>query len=255
MITDTSSLVARGSENLSQIHDPGLTPGGHSDARLFAKHYPHLQNPHIILTSHLRRCLQMSLEIKSYLDEARPDLGSIRIMAHPDLQEVSTFPCDTGTPLNVLRNEFPTVDFPDAVFPEAYPRSEEIEPSKRDTIFDDVPNLLDARGRRVREFIKTGLDEMEIIVVTHGTFLHFLLNWWTGEPGESRPYSIQQEFGEAKPFTLPGKRLPGLEFERLVHYSGPIYPMKHKLQDFSDEVSLRGIRDCGIFTPESIQKA
>ena len=237
-----------------QIHDPGLTPGGHGDAKLFARQYAHLQSPQIILTSHLRRCLQMSLEIKSYLDEARPDIGTIRIVAHPGLQEVSTRPCDTGTPLDVLRAEFPTIEFPDAVFPEAYPRSPDIEPIKQNTEFDDVPHLLDARGKHVREFIKNDLDETEIIVITHGSFLHFLLNWWTGEPGKSRPYSTQLQLGQAKPFTLPGKTLSGLEFERFVQYAGPMYPSANKLRDISKEVSLHGMRDCGIFTPENIRR-
>ena len=222
---------------------------------MFAEQYPHLQHPQVILTSHLRRCLQMSLEIKSSLDEMRPDLRNIRIVAHPDLQEASNHPCDTGTPLDVLRTEFPSIEFPDETFPKEYPRSAEIEPSKWDTIWDDVTHLLAARGRRVREYIKSQLKETEVIVITHGTFLNYLLNWWTGEPGTSRPYSRQQGLGEAKPFTLPGKSLPGSEFNLFVRYSGPVYPVEHKLHDFGNEVSLRGVRDCGIFTPESIWKA
>src|SRR5438046_6571336 len=115
----------------------------------------------------------MALKIKSHLDEARPDLGRIRIVAHPDLQEVSVRPCDTGSPLDVLRAEFPSIEFPDSVFPEIYPRSAEVRVVKWDTIFDDTPTLLAARAERIREYIKNVLVETEIIVISHGSFLHF----------------------------------------------------------------------------------
>ena len=240
---------------MHQIHDPGLTPGGRSDARLFVKNYPHLQYPRIILTSHLRRTLQMAVEIKSCLEEKRPDLGCIPIVAHPDLQEVSNRQCDTGTPLDVLRQEFPQIEFPGTVFPDEYPRSAHSKPPKKDTAFDDVPHLLAARGRRIREYIKYQLDETEIILVSHGSFLHFLLNRWAGEPGKSRSLSLQLQLGEARPFTISGKTLSGLEFEPLVDYAGPRYPFEHREQDFSNEVSLYGDRDCGIFTIDRVRNA
>lgn len=253
--TDVRSLVPRGDEFLYQIHDPGLTPGGHKEARLFAERYPHLQAPQIILASQSRRCLQMALEINTYLSETRPDLGRIRIVAHPDLQEVSVRPCDTGSPLDVLRTEFPSIEFPDAVFPEIYPRSTEIKVQKWDTMFDDVPRLLAERAERIRKYIKNNLDENEIIVISHGSFLHFLINCWAGEPGNSRSLATQLQPGDAKPFILPGTSIPGLEFKRFVDYVGPDYPPEWRLEDYDDEVALRGIRDCGIFTIERVRNA
>ena len=141
------------------------------------------------------------------------------------------------------------------IFPDEYPRSADIEPTKKDTVFDDVPDLLAARARRIREYLKYRLDETEIIIISHGSFIHFLLDWWAGEPGKSRSLSTQLQFGRAKPFTIPGRTLPGLELEPLVDYSGPYYPLTSKQEDFSDAVSLRGIRDCGIFTVESVRNA
>jgi len=247
--------VPRKSESLHQIHDPGLTAGGYEEARLFAEQYPHLQAPQIILTSHLRRCLQMASEINTYLSEARPNLGNIRIVAHPDLQEVSIYPCDTGSPLEVLHAEFPNIDFSDALFPEIYPRSAEVEVRKEDTIFDDIPDLLARRAERIREYIKRDLDDTEIIVISHGSFLHFLLNWWAGEPGTSRSLAPQLQPGQAKPFTLAGPSIAGLEFEPLVHYAGPGYPALFSIQDYAVEIAQFGVRDCGTFTIDSIQNA
>ena len=240
---------------MHEIHDPGLTPGGHSAARLFVKNYPHLRDPRIILTSHLRRTLQMAVEIQSCLEERCPDLGRIPIFAHPDLQEVSNHPCDTGTPLDVLRQEFPHVEFPDTVFPDEYPRAAHIKPVKYNTVFDDDPHLLAARARRIREYLKYQLDETEIILVSHGSFVHLLLNRWAGRPGASRTHSPQFQVGEAKPYTIPGKTLRGLQFEKLVDYDGPFYPSEYSTQDSSAEVELYGVRDCGIFTHDSVRHA
>jgi broad specificity phosphatase PhoE len=195
------SLRPRGKEYLYQIHDPGLTPGGIEEPKLFAQLYPFLRTPQIIITSHLRRALQMSLHISLSLGNDNPGSQSIRIVAHPDLQEVSREPCDTGTPLDLLREEFPTIDFPDALFPQAYRRDANVEPDKWDSIYDNVPVLLSARASRIREFIKNELEETEIIVVTHGCFLHFLFNRWTGIPGDSHSASAELQPGEAQPMT------------------------------------------------------
>ena len=43
-----------------------------------------------------------------------------------------------GLHLDVLREEFPTVSFPDALFPPEYPRDANVEPDKSDSISDDV---------------------------------------------------------------------------------------------------------------------
>jgi broad specificity phosphatase PhoE len=248
------SLRPRGNEFLYQIHDPGLTPGGIQEAQLFTELYPFLRAPQIIITSHLRRALQMSLHISSSLRNDSPGSQSIRIIAHPDLQEVSKEPCDTGTPLDVLREEFPTINFPDALFPEDYPRDANVEPDKWDSIYDDVPELLAARATRIREFIKNELEEAEIILVTHGSFIHFLLNRWTGKPG-SHSASAQLQPGEAQPMTIPGKSFPDQDFQSLTRYAGPLYPLKWKLQDYEPRTLYFENRDCGIFTHETIRNA
>lgn len=196
----------------------------------------------------------MSLHISSSLSNDYPASQSIRIVAHPDLQEVSTEPCDTGTPLDILREEFPTIDFPDALFPEEYPRDRTLEPDKWGSIYDDDPELLAARAGRIREFIKGGLEETEIILVTHGSFIHYLFNRWTGEPG-SHSASAQLQPGEAQPMTMPGKSFPEQDFQPLIQYAGPLYPLKWKLQDYEPRILYFETRDCGIFTNETIRNA
>src|SRR3981189_2154647 len=111
------------------------------DVKSFPTLYRHLRSPSIVVTSPLRRCLQTA--VYAFGEQAKT--GTIRIIAHPDLQEVSNCPCDTGTPLDLLRNEFPVVEFPDEIFPAVWPRSAEARPVKRGTIYADKPKLLDNR--------------------------------------------------------------------------------------------------------------
>ena len=180
---------------------------------------------------------------------------TVRIIAHPDLQEVSIKLCDTGSPLDVLREEFPSVEFLDDNFPAEYPRSAHIKPIKFGTIYGDKSELLAARAQRFLEYLKEGLSETEILVVTHGSFAHFLFNQWDGEPGETISIASQLHYGQAKFATIPGPGLPGHDLKVFKRYAGPGYPVSFDFLDFSPEVCDRGARDCGIFTPDEVRYA
>lgn len=248
--TNYFSLEPRGIENLSQIHDPGLTPGGIKDAKLFTVLYPNLRKPTIIVSSPLRRCLQTAIHAFGSQIKSR----ELRVVANPDLQEVSTSLCDTGTPLDVLREEFPDVEFPDNVFPEIWPRIRNKIPPKDGTIYADVDQALLRREERIRDWIRA-LDDMEVIVITHGDFAHFIFDCWAGEPGNSVSYGTQLLNGQAQAMTLPNKSLPPAKFQpcgTLMHIA-PDYPAEGIWEDESPEVYLDGVRDCGIFTPSELK--
>src|SRR6202022_4107669 len=123
----TSSLIAHKARN--QIHDPGLTPGGIADVRLLTQLYFNFRKPTLIVTSPLRRCLQTVVHAFSQLIKS----GDVRAIANPDLMEVSTAPCDTGTPLDRLQEEFPQIQFPDELFPDICPQSGDPAPAKENT--------------------------------------------------------------------------------------------------------------------------
>jgi hypothetical protein len=190
--------------------------------------------------------------------EAFPQLiesGAIRVIANPDLQEISTAPCDTGTPLDRLRQEFPRIQFPEELFPDFWPRAGNDMPVKEGTDYDDTPRDLRLRADRVREYVKS-LDDLEVILVTHGGFAHFLFNRWEGVPGDSRSFGTQLRNGQARPMTQPGKLQDGAEFQgtgRWFHI-GPDYPAAGQRLDSSDEVSRHGRRDCGVFTPYNLRQ-
>src|SRR5580692_10537255 len=93
--------------DLVQIHDPDLTPQGREKVKLFPTLYGYHIKPTLVVTSPLRRCLQTTQLAFGPMIRS----GELRAIAHPGLQEVSNHPCDTGTPLDVLRNEFPDIEF------------------------------------------------------------------------------------------------------------------------------------------------
>ena len=162
--------------------------------------------------------------------------------------EVSTAPCDTGTPLDRLQEEFPQIHFQEELFPDVWPRSRDTPLVKENTIYDDFPELLWRRSQRVLEYVKN-FDDMEIIIVTHGSFAHRLFNLWMGQPGDSNSGGTQLGDGKARPMTLPGKTLDGAELQETgewVHI-GPQYPKEGSSLDASDEV-LQGPKDYGAFT-------
>jgi broad specificity phosphatase PhoE len=180
--------------------------------------------------------------------------GDARVVAHPDLIEVSTAPCDTGSPLDTLRNEFPQIQFPEELFPDSWPRQANSIPVKENTVYEDTPGALSLRADQIRRYVKN-LDDTEIILVTHGGFTHFLLDDWAGDPGSSRSYGTQLDNGEALPVTLPGKSLPEVGFQLTGTWAhiGPRYPNDGAMEDCSPEVYIHGRRDCGVFTPDSLR--
>jgi len=233
-------------EDLKQLHDPGLTPGGIKDASRFTALYRNLRSPTLVVTSPLRRCLQTSIHAFSHLIES----GEVRVIANPDLQEVTTDLCDTGTPLDVLRKEFPQIQFPDELFPDVWPRDSAVRPIKDGTIYADTRDAIQARANRIQDWLKNDLDDNEVIVVTHGSFAHFFFNRWDKETGLS--LITQLENGQARPMTLPGKSFTEKELKScgtLLHVGPKTYPRDTIHEDNEYRGKRPRARDCGIFTP------
>lgn len=216
--------------------------------------YPFLRIPELIVTSPLRRCLQTALRLRETLISSRKAPESIRIVANPDLQETSTWLCDTGSPLDVLRENFPSVEFPDQLFPDVYPRLAHVKPEKKGTIYDDSPHLLAARGERVRKYLQD-LRESEIIVITHGIFAHYLINFWESEPGRSFSGSIPFMRGFAQPYIMSEDASIDAMFTPFMRYMGPWCSEEGDRRDNEPEVYAYMRRDCGVFTDIRIANA
>jgi broad specificity phosphatase PhoE len=108
--------------------------------------YPHLAHIEFIVSSPIRRTLQTSLIGFNY-----------KPVPHPGFQENSAKPCDTGSDLVLLKEEFPELDF--NLVQEGW------NSKKREWAPDEVS--LARRARNMRVWLKER-EENEIIVVTHG---------------------------------------------------------------------------------------
>lgn len=162
------------------IRDPALTEFGREQARiastdslicdsaLSASGSP--ERAQLVVVSPLRRTLQTALG----LCRGTPD-PDFKLLAHPDIQECMPVPCDTGRPLQDLKEEFGSdIDFsmleqaPDTWFEKPSPVTK-----------DDLPDpegqaALAARCSRFTEWL-AGRPEDHIIVVAHHTlFCHLL---------------------------------------------------------------------------------
>lgn len=183
---------AQGFHNLSmanvQLPDPELTPLGKSQCADLNRRFPFHQKITHLVASPMRRTIYTAL----YTFEAEIDDGK-RVVALPEVQEVSTLPCDIGSEPEVLVAEFPASRVDLGL----------VTPGWNDKNLDGpwapVMETLDERARRARVWLRElGAEaaakggEAHIVVVTHGGFVHFLTQDWHGfnsDKGESWPTS------------------------------------------------------------------
>ncbi|OAP58388.1 hypothetical protein AYL99_07478 [Fonsecaea erecta] len=204
---------AQGFHNLGSefhsLHDPRLTPLGESQcATLQERHWPaeRQQSLSLITASPLKRTLHTALLTFSPALKSNAKCKPA-ILAIPDAQETSDFPCDTGSDLDVLRSFCAEQDWPVdlSLVTESWnvktlnnrysPASQAIKARAR-----DCRRLL---RQKARELVESGDDNVEIALVTHGAYLHYLTNDWedatklsgTGwENTEHRTYHFEHAF-------------------------------------------------------------
>ncbi|OQE10622.1 hypothetical protein PENFLA_c085G10382 [Penicillium flavigenum] len=158
---------AQGVHNLSQANhhlpDPELTPLGEEQARALGTRFPELGNIELILSSPLRRTIQTALLAFPSRDK------NLQVIAWPELQEASDLVCDTGRDLVEIKAEFEDlpVDFT-LVEPGWHIKQGKWAP---------VADRLLERAQLVRLWLSQR-SEKEIVVVSHGCFLHFLTGDW-----------------------------------------------------------------------------
>ncbi|CAI7656073.1 uncharacterized protein N7487_003287 [Penicillium crustosum] len=160
---------AQGVHNLSHenhhLPDPELTPLGEEQARALGATFPALENIQLILSSPLRRTIQTALlAFPSHVGD-----GALKVIAWPEVQEASDLNCDTGSDLLDIKAEFEKlpVDFT-LVEPGWHIKQGKWAPA--------AGRLLE-RAQLAREWLSQR-PEKEIVVVSHGCFLHFLTEDW-----------------------------------------------------------------------------
>ncbi|KAI1192372.1 histidine phosphatase superfamily [Nemania serpens] len=173
---------AQGLHNLSHANhhlpDPGLTPLGEDQARSLACSFlgaDKIGTIELVLASPLRRTIQTALALlasppcmPAAVDGSG---GSIqRVVAWPEVQEASHLPCDTGSPLDEIRAQF-------AHAPVDFAMVESGWHVKQQGKWTPTVEMLLERGKRARRWLRRR-PEKNILVVSHGCFLHFLTDDW-----------------------------------------------------------------------------
>jgi len=165
------------SQNDIALRDPQLTENGKAQAEQIMATYQFLNRPTLILVSPLQRAIQTALyAFHPSFNKQGKEVSRLeqipRIVALPQLQEVTENPCDTGTCLEFLKRTYGSyVEFSDEFF------GSDTWFTKQGTLFANENALLSNRAKFVRDYIKQHGPE-EVIVMTHGDFSHFLVNRW-----------------------------------------------------------------------------
>jgi broad specificity phosphatase PhoE len=177
-------------------HDPDLTPEGKQQCLRLAQSFKDMQSVDCIVASPMRRALYTALLVFRDVLKAKP---ALRIIALPELQETSDEPCDVGTAVEKLREEFAHQPVDLSLVGQDWCRKEAGP-------FSLHTKDLEARALASRRFIKNR-PESNVAVVTHGGFLHFLNEDWVGSMGgvgtgwtnaECRSYLFDESSEEQK---------------------------------------------------------
>ena len=161
---------AQGYHNLSvanhSMPDPSLTPYGEEQCRQLAKTFPYHDSVGLLVSSPLRRTIYTTLY--SFTPEIE---RGVPIIALPEFQETADVPCDTGTDLAVLQGEMKGKPVDLSPLSEGW--------NNKAGRWAPTATALEKRAREARQWLKAR-PEKEIVVVTHGGFLHYFTEDWTG---------------------------------------------------------------------------
>lgn len=180
---------AQGFHNLNaanhSLPDPDLTPLGESQCATLSKVFPTAScfssPPKIthLVASPLRRTLYTCL--LSFPGEVERGLV---VKALPELQETSGLPCDTGSEPAKLKEEFGSGRFAGTVDLELVKEGWNNKKGR----WSPASSAIEARARHARlwlrnlaqEASKSSSEDVQIVVVTHGGYLHYFTEDWDG---------------------------------------------------------------------------
>ncbi|RAH86349.1 phosphoglycerate mutase family protein [Aspergillus japonicus CBS 114.51] len=163
---------AEGVHNLGMAYwslvDPPLTDQGREQCSKLRANFPSHHRVELVVASPMLRALATAVESFQPLFDRFPDSS---LVALPDLQEISSFPCDIGSELPALKAK--TEEWGVHI---DWSHVEEGWTSK-DGRYKPTREAIQERARAVRRWLYER-PETEVAVVTHGAFLHFLTEDW-----------------------------------------------------------------------------
>ncbi|KAH7367491.1 phosphoglycerate mutase family protein [Plectosphaerella cucumerina] len=176
---------AQGYHNLSveneQLPDPDLTELGNKQcAGVRSRFHSHDKLTHLV-ASPMRRTLHTCLQSFGPApgdDDDFQRTALLPVLALPEIQEVSDNPCDTGSEVARLEEEFRgKVDF--SRVPAGWN-----EKKAASSPWEPTLEKLEARARKARIALRklaasSDKEDVHIAAVSHGAFLHFLTDDWS----------------------------------------------------------------------------
>jgi len=173
---------AESSHNVSKDfshRDPPLTANGTAQAAQLVSAFPNPGSIAVILSSPLTRAIQTTLAAFPHVLDRRyyPGKsgagvdGGVELVLDPDLQERSALPCDTGSKVAILKEEFPGLEVGE--LGEEW-LVKEGEYSAEDRAVEDRARRARQRLGRLVEGLDRNNNADVVVVVTHGVFMKFL---------------------------------------------------------------------------------
>jgi len=141
------------------IHDPDLTPHGEEQCRRLARDFPYHDTIELFVCSPLRRTIYTTLlSFRAEIDRG------ISVIALPQISETADVPCDTGSDLSVLKKEMEGKPIDLSQVMEGW--------NGKTGKWAATAEAIEMRAREARQWLKSR-PEKEIVMVTHGGFLHY----------------------------------------------------------------------------------
>ncbi|QIX02300.1 hypothetical protein AMS68_007817 [Peltaster fructicola] len=162
---------AQGFHNLSvanhSMQDPLLTEFGQQQCAQLQKDFPFHDKVDLIVASPLKRTIYTAL-LGFSKDIHEKEL---EIIGLPELQETSDLPCDTGSAPAEVAKEFAGKPVDLSLVAQGWNNKQGRWAAEADAI--------NRRARDARKWLMAR-PEKDIVVVTHGGFLHYFTEDWTG---------------------------------------------------------------------------
>ncbi|KAI0550351.1 histidine phosphatase superfamily [Xylaria curta] len=176
---------AEGEHNLEHrnwIRDATLTSKGKSQCRELKDNFPDLERISTVITSPLRRAMQTA----AIAFAPAINREGVQFIAHPLAQETNAHECDIGHSRAELEGQLSEILVDrDPAFPVTKLDLSLVEDgwaSKAGKYATDKP-IVEARAAELRSWLFQR-PEARIVCVTHGAFLHYLTEDWTGDDPE-----------------------------------------------------------------------
>ncbi|KAI4187501.1 MAG: hypothetical protein L6R41_002783 [Letrouitia leprolyta] len=224
--------------------DPPLTPLGEQQCRDLCAKFPYHSSVKLVVTSPLRRTIQTSLiAFESELSR------STECVALPEVQETSDLPCDTGSDIFAIKEDFKDKPVNFSLVPEGWNNKQGKWAANGDAVA--------ARCREVRRWLKMR-DEQAIVVVTHGGLLHYLTEDWTGAgkfQGKKKESFIRRTSRNLFPFAY-GPRYIGTGWENVEFRSYHFVDGDDEnasIRETEESKQQRGYKDKPLTKEEKVQ--